>query len=142
MEANYMKDYVCCDIRLDTMHELLQHYEETHSAQRVQKTVRTPHGHQYPSSRAANVQAQAVPQDLPAASHQQRQTIPQQPTFHHYQPHFSRPSSNHAYPTPTNMDYAATMPTDWQFQFQEAAAFQAQQQAQQQQQQQQQVQNR
>ena len=23
MEANYMKDYVCCDIHLDSMHELL-----------------------------------------------------------------------------------------------------------------------
>lgn len=57
-----MKDYVCCDIRLDTMHELLQHYEEAHSAQRVQKTVRTPHGHQYPSSRAADAQAQAQAQ--------------------------------------------------------------------------------
>lgn len=67
--------------------------------------------------------------------------IPQQSTITHHQqqqPHSSRPSSNHAHPTPMNMhtaglnmDYATMMPTDWQFQFQQAAAFQAQQQQQQ-----------
>jgi hypothetical protein len=66
--------------------------------------------------------------------------IPQQSaiTHHQQQPHPSRPNSNHAHHAPMNMqtaglnmDYATMMPTDWQFQFQQAAAFQAQQQHQQ-----------
>ncbi|CAK1357297.1 Transcription factor SFP1 [Cercospora beticola] len=64
MEANYMRDYVCCDIHLDSMHELLQHYEEAHAAQPTQTMGRTPKDQQYPSSRAANATstAQAVQQ--------------------------------------------------------------------------------
>ncbi|TKA74024.1 hypothetical protein B0A55_06173 [Friedmanniomyces simplex] len=64
MEANYMKDYVCCDIRLDSMHELLQHYEEAHASQPTQTMGKTPKEQQYPSSRAANATstAQAVQQ--------------------------------------------------------------------------------
>ncbi|KAK5171002.1 Transcriptional regulator of ribosomal biogenesis proteins [Saxophila tyrrhenica] len=76
MEANYMRDYVCCDIRLDSMHELLQHYEEAHAAQPTQTMGRTPRDLQFPSGRAANatntahaVQQQAHPQ----------QGLPQQP---------------------------------------------------------------
>jgi transcription factor SFP1 len=64
MEANYMKDYQCCDIKLDSMHELLQHYEEAHAQQPNQTMGRTPRDQQYPSSRAANATstAQAVQQ--------------------------------------------------------------------------------
>lgn len=74
MEANYMKDYVCCDIHLDSMHELLQHYEEAHAGQPTQTMGRTPKEQQYPSSRAANAtstaqavqqQAQVPPPNLP-----------------------------------------------------------------------------
>ncbi|KAI9677954.1 MAG: Transcriptional regulator of ribosomal biogenesis proteins [Bathelium mastoideum] len=32
MEANFMKDYVCCGLQLDSLHELLQHYEQAHAA--------------------------------------------------------------------------------------------------------------
>jgi len=76
MEANYMRDYVCCDIRLDSMHELLQHYEEAHAAQPTQTMGRTPKDQQYPSSRAANATstAQAV----------QQQAQIQQPTLPHH----------------------------------------------------------
>jgi transcription factor SFP1 len=31
MEANFLKDYSCCGITLDSLHELLQHYEENHA---------------------------------------------------------------------------------------------------------------
>ncbi len=74
MEATYMKDYVCCDIRLDSMHELLQHYEEAHAAQPTQTMGRTPRDLQFPSGRAANASntAQAV----------QQQAHPQQPLPH------------------------------------------------------------
>ena len=74
MEANYMKDYVCCDIHLDSMHELLQHYEEAHASQPTQTMGKTPKEQQYPSSRAANAtstaqavqqQAQVQPPNLP-----------------------------------------------------------------------------
>ncbi|KAB2571827.1 Transcription factor SFP1 [Lasiodiplodia theobromae] len=32
MEANFMKDFNCCGLTLDSLHELLQHYEEVHGA--------------------------------------------------------------------------------------------------------------
>jgi len=31
MEANFLRDYECCGIKLDSLHELLQHFEENHS---------------------------------------------------------------------------------------------------------------
>ncbi|KAK4503835.1 hypothetical protein PRZ48_004750 [Zasmidium cellare] len=81
MEANYMRDYVCCDIHLDSMHELLQHYEEMHAAQPTQTMGRTPKDQQYPSSRAANAtstaqavqqQAQTHPSNLPPPPNMQQ----------------------------------------------------------------------
>lgn len=74
MEATYMKDYRCCDIQLDSMHELLQHYEEAHAAQPNPTMGRTPRDQQYPSSRAANAAstAQAVQQQT-----QNQQLFPQ-----------------------------------------------------------------
>ncbi|KAF4542376.1 Transcription factor SFP1 [Lasiodiplodia hormozganensis] len=32
MEANFMKDFNCCGLTLDSLHELLQHFEECHAA--------------------------------------------------------------------------------------------------------------
>ncbi|WPH04908.1 transcription factor sfp1 [Acrodontium crateriforme] len=77
MEANYMKDYVCCDIHLDSMHELLQHYEEAHAAQPTQTMGRTPKDQQFPSTRAANATstAQNVQQQ---AQFQQPNNLPRQ----------------------------------------------------------------
>ena len=37
-----MKDYVCCGITLDSLHELLQHYEEAHAGVPNQTMGRTP----------------------------------------------------------------------------------------------------
>lgn len=42
MEANFMKDYACCNIKLDSLHELLEHYEEQHAAVPTQTMGRTP----------------------------------------------------------------------------------------------------
>lgn len=84
MEANYMKDYVCCDIRLDSMHELLQHYEEAHAAQPNQTMGRTPRDQQFPSSRAANASstAQAVQQQAQSSHNTPHQQYAQpQPSF-------------------------------------------------------------
>ncbi|KAF2483497.1 hypothetical protein BDY17DRAFT_324224 [Neohortaea acidophila] len=81
MEANYMKDYICCDIHLDSMHELLQHYEEAHAAQPNQTIGRTPKDLQFPSTRAANATstAQAVQQQAQAqqAGLAQQSGVPQ-----------------------------------------------------------------
>lgn len=33
LEANFMRDFNCCGLTLATLHDLLQHYEETHSDQ-------------------------------------------------------------------------------------------------------------
>lgn len=102
MEANYMKDYVCCDIHLDSMHELLQHYEEAHAAQPTQTMGRTPKDQQYPSSRAANATstAQAVQQqaqqqqgNIPSPAHMQQN--PQMPQNIAPSPLFSGQNQDH-----------------------------------------------
>jgi transcription factor SFP1 len=80
MEANYMKDYVCCDIHLDSMHELLQHYEEAHAAQPTQTMGRTPKDQQFPSSRAANASSTAQQVQQQAQAHQG--VMPQQQHMH------------------------------------------------------------
>ncbi|KJY02491.1 C2H2 transcription factor (Sfp1) like protein [Zymoseptoria brevis] len=84
MEANYMKDYVCCDIHLDSMHELLQHYEEAHAAQPTQTMGRTPKDQQFPSSRAANASSTAQSVQQQAQAHQG--VMPQQQQMQHNQP--------------------------------------------------------
>jgi transcription factor SFP1 len=40
MEANFLRDYQCCGIKLDSLHELLQHFEENHAQQSSQITHR------------------------------------------------------------------------------------------------------
>lgn len=82
MEANYMKDYVCCDIRLDSMHELLQHYEEAHAAQPTQTMGRTPKDQQYPSSRAAN--ASSTAQSVQQQTQTQQPALPPQAPPHQH----------------------------------------------------------
>jgi hypothetical protein len=61
LEPNDMEDYVCCDARLDSMRELLQHYEGAHAAQPNEIIGRIPHGQQYPSNRAANASSKQTP---------------------------------------------------------------------------------
>ncbi|KAJ8123365.1 hypothetical protein ONZ43_g674 [Nemania bipapillata] len=36
MEAEYLRDFVCCDLKLDTMHDLLRHYETVHTGANTQ----------------------------------------------------------------------------------------------------------
>ncbi|CAK7274305.1 Transcriptional regulator of ribosomal bioproteinsis proteins [Sporothrix epigloea] len=40
MEANFMRDFVCCDRVWPTMHDLLQHYEENHTARQAPTSSR------------------------------------------------------------------------------------------------------
>ncbi|KAL9078553.1 MAG: hypothetical protein Q9157_002511 [Trypethelium eluteriae] len=46
MEANFMRDYVCCGLQLDSLHELLQHYEQIHAGTAGQMLPRTSHSTQ------------------------------------------------------------------------------------------------
>ncbi|KAI0016148.1 hypothetical protein F4780DRAFT_773073 [Xylariomycetidae sp. FL0641] len=36
MEAEYLRNFVCCELKLDTMHDLLRHYEEVHTGPNAQ----------------------------------------------------------------------------------------------------------
>ncbi|KAH9906551.1 hypothetical protein F4778DRAFT_769575 [Xylariomycetidae sp. FL2044] len=36
MEAEYLRNFVCCDLKLDTMHDLLRHYETVHTGSNAQ----------------------------------------------------------------------------------------------------------
>ncbi|KAI0594804.1 hypothetical protein F4775DRAFT_585937 [Biscogniauxia sp. FL1348] len=36
MEAEYLRNFVCCDLKLDTMHDLLRHYETVHTGANAQ----------------------------------------------------------------------------------------------------------
>ena len=80
LEANFMRDFACCGQTLPTLHDLLQHYEESH-AQQTPQSVRTASAAQRarenstPNSKAAiaNQAANAVQQA------QQQQNQPQRP---------------------------------------------------------------
>ena len=72
MEANFMKDYICCGITLDSLHELLQHYEEAHAQVPTQTMGRTPKEHLLANARNAN--AGTAAQMLQQQQHSQHQT--------------------------------------------------------------------
>ncbi|GAM91590.1 hypothetical protein ANO11243_096420 [Dothideomycetidae sp. 11243] len=79
MEANFMRDYVCCGITLDSLHELLQHYEEAHAGVPTQTMGRTPRDQQSFND--------ARPQDTAnAAAIMQRQHLQQQQSGQGIQP--------------------------------------------------------
>lgn len=40
IEANFLKDFNCCGLKMDSLHELLQHYEECH--QKLSAMTQTP----------------------------------------------------------------------------------------------------
>lgn len=48
LEANFMKDFTCCDLNLANLHDLLQHYEEKH-------TQSSPHAAPFASQYAGMV---------------------------------------------------------------------------------------
>jgi transcription factor SFP1 len=131
MEANYMKDYQCCDIHLASMHELLQHYEEEHAGQPTQTMGRTPRDLQIPTSRTANAPntAQAVQQ---RAQNQPQQPLPrttpqQAPQFSGASPMFSGQSHDQigTFDSLDDMDMDDSMPAT-QMQQQRISQFQPQ----------------
>lgn len=54
LEANFMRDFSCCGLTLPSLHDLLQHYEESHATQPSQQSRQTVAGvTSGPDSRAA-----------------------------------------------------------------------------------------
>ncbi|KAI1323213.1 hypothetical protein F5Y16DRAFT_412752 [Xylariaceae sp. FL0255] len=47
LEAEYLRNFVCCDLKLDTMHDLLRHYETVHTGMNAQPN-RNGNGFQMP----------------------------------------------------------------------------------------------
>jgi transcription factor SFP1 len=77
LEANFMRDFACCGLTLPTLHDLLQHYEESH-AQQTPQSLRTAAATQRardnstPNSKAA-IAAQASSAVQQQAQQQQSQ---------------------------------------------------------------------
>ena len=78
MEAEYMKNYVCCDIHLDSMHELLQHYEEAHAAQPNPTIGRTPKEQHFAGGGIRPVNAASTAQAVQQQTQAQPHLMPQQ----------------------------------------------------------------
>jgi transcription factor SFP1 len=62
LEANFMRDFTCCDRTWPTLHDLLQHYEENHTQQNVPATKNTSTFD--PSSRASSVRPGTATQSV------------------------------------------------------------------------------
>ncbi|KAH8813327.1 hypothetical protein F5884DRAFT_334198 [Xylogone sp. PMI_703] len=81
LEANFMRDFSCCGKTLPTLHDLLQHYEESHAQQtpqslRTASIVARARENSTPNSKAA-VAAQAANAVQQAQQQQQNQQPPQ-----------------------------------------------------------------
>lgn len=77
LEANFMKDFSCCSQTIDSLHDLVQHYEETH-AEMLQTGSNANQPTTMPDSKAA-VAANAATAVLQSAQQQStQQTIPMQ----------------------------------------------------------------
>jgi transcription factor SFP1 len=84
LEANFMRDFACCGQTLPTLHDLLQHYEESH-AQQTPQSLRTAAAAQRarenstPNSKAA-IAAQAASAVQQQAQQQQQNQQLQMPS--------------------------------------------------------------
>jgi len=81
-----MKDYICCGITLDSLHELLQHYEEAHAGVPTQTMGRTPKEQLNAFANARNTNGGTA-----AALLQQNHGQQQAPATNHT-PQFNHPS--------------------------------------------------
>ncbi|KAF4632650.1 hypothetical protein G7Y89_g5471 [Cudoniella acicularis] len=70
LEANFMKDFACCGQTLPTLHDLLQHYEESH-AQQTPQSLRT-------TSAAARARENSTPNSKAAIAAQAATAVQQQ----------------------------------------------------------------
>ena len=72
LEADFMRDFSCCGLRLATLHDLLEHYEENHSQQLEELNRRTNEGPR-PDPKAAIASNTAAALKDPAQAQQQQQ---------------------------------------------------------------------
>ena len=77
LEANFMKDFICCNKKLGSLHDLLQHYEDEHTGSKppsFQKQHSTGAPEQYAgkaavaANTAAAIQGQGRAQNMPTSS--------------------------------------------------------------------------
>src|SRR5579862_3685596 len=84
LEANFMRDFSCCGITLPSLHDLLQHYEESHAQELPQSVQRSPQPGQSgqqsaaPSNKAALAAGAAAAVQQQAQQQQQQQQLQQQ----------------------------------------------------------------
>ncbi|PQE25244.1 C2H2 transcription factor protein [Rutstroemia sp. NJR-2017a WRK4] len=85
LEANFMRDFSCCGNTLPTLHDLLQHYEESH-AQQTPQSLRS-------TSQIVRARENSTPNNRAAMSSQPVTTVPQQVQQQQTQPsQLPRPS--------------------------------------------------
>lgn len=82
LEANFMRDFACCGQTLPTLHDLLQHYEESH-AQQTPQSLRT-------ISAAQRARESSTPNSKAAIAAQAASAVQQQTQQQQSQP--SRPN--------------------------------------------------
>ncbi|KAH8648019.1 hypothetical protein BGZ60DRAFT_474398 [Tricladium varicosporioides] len=84
LEANFMKDFACCGQTLPTLHDLLQHYEESH-AQQTPQSLRT-------ATAAARARENSTPNSKAAIAAQAASAVQQQAQQQNLQVQPPRPS--------------------------------------------------
>src|SRR4051812_11468827 len=80
LEANFMRDFSCCGNTLPTLHDLLQHYEESHAQQTPQSLRSTSQIVRARENSTANNRAAMASQPVTTVPQQaqQQQTQPSQ----------------------------------------------------------------
>lgn len=73
LEANFMRDFSCCGRTLASLHDLLQHYEESHATQTPQVLHRASQAGQAGPSNAVPDAKAAIAAGAAAAVQQQAQ---------------------------------------------------------------------
>nr|XP_036587599.1 C2H2 transcription factor [Colletotrichum truncatum]KAF6798541.1 C2H2 transcription factor [Colletotrichum truncatum] len=82
LEASFMKDFTCCGLNLPNLHDLLQHYEESHTQPSPNTARNAPFSSQYAaiptqsSSRASSVRPQTQQQNTASLSQLGQQSRP------------------------------------------------------------------
>ena len=80
MEANFMKDFTCCGLTLDSLHDLLQHFEERHAQASAMRTSQSTQGG-LPGSTTSG-----IPSGNPTSGQIQAQPEPATHTQHGFRP--------------------------------------------------------
>ncbi|KAE9580432.1 Transcription factor SFP1 [Colletotrichum fructicola] len=78
LEASFMKDFTCCGLNLPNLHDLLQHYEESHTQPSPNTARNAPFSvmSTQPSSRASSVRPQTQQQNTASLSQLGQQSRP------------------------------------------------------------------